>query len=60
MTNFILGVIVGMIILIVPTILIIRANKKKFGILAEAFKAETKSKIEKKLSEAKSKIGSRM
>ena len=53
MTNFILGVIVGMIILIVPTILIIRANKKKFSILAEAFKVEAKSKIEKKLSEAK-------
>ena len=57
MTNFILGVIVGMIILIVPTILIIRANKKKFSILAEAFKVEAKSKIEKKLSEAKLKTG---
>ena len=57
MTNFILGVIVGMIAILVPAILIIRANKKKFSILAEAFKVEAKNKIEKKLSEAKAKVG---
>jgi len=57
MTNFILGVIVGMIVLLIPAILIIRANKKKFSILAETFKVEAKNKIEKKLSEAKAKVG---
>ena len=55
--QFILGVIVGIIVILVPAILIIRTNKKKFSILAETFKAEAKEKIEKKLSEAKLKVG---